>query len=175
MMAVKQHFFCYFGISNWSAARAAAADAYCKKMGYRGPAADQALLNLGSGYMNPLPDDTLVSVQGESGLYEYHKKNPENLLMPYMGNAGGFFHMFVSKGEEAVKGSPYATEKNLAFAARIPSLTEKYQCAVTNIVLGYFTTEAFPCVPLYGPLDEASIREAVRSFDIPFDKKDFEF
>ena len=165
----------YWGISNWKADRAKAADAYCKKMGYRGPAADQALLNLASKYMNPLPDDTLVYVQGESGLYDYHKENAGNQMMPYMGNASGFFHIYSAKGAEAVKDSPYATEKNLAFAAKLPALTEKYNCAVTNIVLGYFTQEEFSCVPLYGPLDQNSIVEAVKTFDIAFEKEDFIF
>ena len=125
--------------------------------------------------MNPLPDDTLVYVQGESGLYDYHRNNHENCMMPYMGNASGFFHIFAARGAEAVKDHPYATEKNLVFAAKLPELIEKYGCAVTNIVLGYFTQEQFPCVPLYGPLDEASVIEAARTFDIRFDPEDYRF
>ncbi|MGM9537073.1 MAG: aldo/keto reductase [Candidatus Onthomonas sp.] len=163
----------YFAVSNWSADRQKAADAYCKKMGYRGIVADQALLNLGAKYMNPLADDTLVYVKGD--LYDYHKENRNNLMMPYMGNCSGFFHIYAAKGEEAVKGHPYATEGNLRMARRLPELMEKYGCAVTNIVLGYFTQEAFPCVPLYGPLDEASIVEAAKTFDIRFDPQDYVF
>ena len=162
-----------FGVSNWSADRQKAADAYCQKMGYRGIVADQALLNLGAKYMNPLPDDTLVYCKGD--LYDYHKDNLNNVMMPYMGNCSGFFHIFSAKGEEAVKGHPYATEKNLEMARRLPELTAKYGCAVTNIVLGYFTQEKFPCVPLYGPMDEASIVEAAKTFDIKFDKEDYNF
>lgn len=163
----------YFGVSNWSAERQKAADEYCKKMGYRGPVADQALLNLGSKYMNPLPDDTLVYVK--DALYDYHVEQLNNMMMPYMGNASGFFHIYMAKGKAGVEGHPYATERNLVMADRIPKLTEKYNCAVTNIVLGYFTQEAFPCVPLYGPMDEASIVEAARTFDIQFDKEDYVF
>lgn len=163
----------YFGVSNWSAERQKAADEYCKKMGYRGPVADQALLNLGSKYMNPLPDDTLVYVK--DALYDYHAEQLNNMMMPYMGNASGFFHIYMAKGKAGVEGHPYATERNLVMADRIPRLTEKYNCAVTNIVLGYFTQEAFPCVPLYGPMDEASIVEAARTFDIQFDKEDYVF
>ena len=96
-------------------------------------------------------------------------------MMPYMGNCSGFFHIFAAKGEEAVKDHPYATEKNLEMARRLPELTAKYGCAVTNIVLGYFTQEKFPCVPLYGPMDEASIVEAAKTFDIKFDKEDYNF
>lgn len=163
----------YFAVSNWSADRQKAADAYCKKMGYRGIVADQALLNLGAKYMNPLPDDTLVYVKGD--LYDYHVENRDNMMMPYMGNCSGFFHIYAAKGADAVKGHPYATEKNLKMAARMDELTKKYDCAVTNIVLGYFTQEKFPCIPLYGPLDEKSIREAAATFDIKFDAEDYVF
>lgn len=163
----------YFGVSNWSAERQIAADAYCRKMGYRAAVADQALLNLGSKYMNPLEDDTLVYVK--DALYDYHKQNAANMMMPYMGNASGFFHIYAEKGVEGVKGHPYATPSNLAMAARISELVKKYNCAVTNIVLGYFSQEAFSCVPLYGPMDKNSIIEAARTFDIRFDKEDYIF
>lgn len=163
----------YFAVSNWSAERRRAAVAYCRKMGYRGPVADQALLNLGSKYMNPLPDDTLVYVKDD--LYDYYKEKLNTLMMPYMGNASGFFHIYAAKGKEAVLGHPYATERNLAMAERISGLTKKYNCAVTNIVLGYFTQEAFPCVPLYGPMNVESVIEAAKTFDIQFDKADYVF
>lgn len=163
----------YFAVSNWSAERQRAAVAYCRKMGYRGPVADQALLNLGSKYMNPLPDDTLVYVK--DALYDYHKEEPDTLMMPYMGNAGGFFHIYAAKGKEGVLGQPYATERNFVMAERVSELTKKYNCAVTNIVLGYFTQEAFPCVPLYGPMNVASVVEAAKTFDIQFDKEDYVF
>ena len=71
--------------------------------------------------------------------------------------------------------SPYATEGNLLMARRLPQLMEKYGCAVTNLVLGYFTQESFPCVPLYGPLDAASVAEAAKTFDISFDPEDYVF
>jgi aryl-alcohol dehydrogenase-like predicted oxidoreductase len=163
----------YWAISNWTAERAKAAIEYSKKMGYRGPIADQSLLNLGTKYMNPLADDTMVACKGE--LYNLHKENLDLLEMPFMGNASGFFHIFAAKGEDGVKNSPYCTEKNLTMARRAIELTKKYNCAITNVVLGYFSTEAFPCVPLYGPFNEDSIKEAAKTFDITFDKADYVF
>ena len=94
-------------------------------------------------------------------------------MMPFMGNASGFFHIFAAKGEEGVKNSPYATPKNLELARRVVEMSKKYECAITNVVLGYFSTEEFPCVPLYGPFNEDSIKEASKTFDIKFDKNDY--
>ena len=46
---------------------------------------------------------------------------------------------------------------------------------MTNIVLGYFMQEKFPCVPLYGPIDAASIVEAAKTFDIQFGPEVYDF
>ncbi|HCT92309.1 MAG TPA: aldo/keto reductase [Lachnospiraceae bacterium] len=162
----------YYGCSNWTTDRMKAADAYAKKMGYRGFAANQALLNLGSKYMNPLEDDTLVYVKEK--MYRYHDENRGNLLMPYMGVCGGFFSAYAARGEEAVKDSPYATPENLAFARRIGELQEKYHASPIQLALGYFTLQKFPCIPLYGPRDVASLEDAAGTFDIAFERGDYE-
>ncbi len=163
----------YWGVSNWSADREQAADKYCAKMGYRAPVADQALFNLGSKYMNPLEDDTLVYVKED--LYAYHRENQNNMLMPYMGIASGFFHRYAKDGPEGVRNDPYATNQNLEIARKVTELTEKYHCAVTNVVLGFFMQQPFPCVPLYGPRNPGNIIEAAKTFDIKFEKEDYIF
>ncbi len=161
----------YFGVSNWSSARIMALDACCKEKGYRGPAADEAMLNLASADANPPSDDTLTVV--DEALWAYHEAHPDNLLMPFSGNANGFFHKYAAGGENAVRDMQYATEKNLALAARFPALMEKYGCSVTNLVLGWFKTLNLPCVPLYAPIDAASVRDAAKSFSYPFDPEDY--
>lgn len=162
----------YYGCSNWEADRILEADAYCKEKGYRGFVANQALLNLGMKYMNPLPDDTLVYIQGE--LFEYHKHNLQNLAMPYMGVASGFFHLYAAGGEDAVRKSPYYTEKNVEVANRCKMLMEKYNASVSQIVLGFFTQQPFPCVPLYGPQNVAQLQDAMGVLELTFCKEDFE-
>lgn len=162
----------YYGCSNWSAARMKEADAYCAKMGYRGFVANQALLNLGAKYMNPLPDDTLCYIKGE--MYDYHKENLNVLAMPYMGIASGFFHKYDAGGEAAVKDTPYFTPGNVKVAERVEELKEKYGCTVTQCVLGFFSFEAFPCVPLYGPRNPEDIIEAAGTLDVPFEKADYD-
>ena len=158
----------YWSVANWNADRMRAADAYCKRMGWRGPVADEALMNAGSRHMKPLSDDTLVYVYGDSGLYDYHKENPGNLLIPYMGIAEGFFQKYLAGGAEAVGASSYAVPENLAFAERIPALMEKYECSVMNVILGFFTQQPMTCVPLVGPRNAETIKDACRTFEIGF-------
>ena len=169
---VKQGKIRYWAVSNWTAERQKAALAYARKMGYRGPIADQSLLNLGAKYMNPLADDTMLACKGD--IYDLHVEEKDILMMPFMGNASGFFHIYAAKGVEGVKNSPYCTPKNLQMAERVVELAKRYNCAITNVVLGYFSQEKFPCVPLYGPFNEESIKEAARTFDIKFEKADYE-
>lgn len=162
----------YYGCSNWTTPRMKEADAYCKEKGYRGFIANQCLLNLGYKYMNPLPDDTLVYVDEE--MQAYHKENAGNLLMPYMGVCSGFFHIYAAKGEEAVKNSPYYTEGNLRMAKRVLELCVHYNATVSQVVLGFFGQQEFNCAPLYGPQNVDQLEEAMKAFEIPFCKNDYD-
>ena len=162
----------YYGCSNWTTSRIKEADAYCREKGYRGFVANQALLNLGYKYMNPLDDDTLVYADGE--MQQYHRENPENLLMPYMGVCSGFFHKYMAKGADAVKDSAYYTEGNIKVAGRVKELCEKYHATVTQVVLGFFRQQDFACAPLYGPKDARQIEEAMKTYEIPFIREDFD-
>jgi len=163
----------YYGCSNWDTDRILEADAYCKARGYRGFVADQALLNAGMKYMNPLPDDTLVYMRGD--LYDYHRANPANLAMPYMGVASGFFHIYATKGAEGVASSPYRTEKNLALAKRFVEMSEKYGATITQVVLGFFFHQPFACAPLYGPLDASVVKEALATLECDFSDADYDY
>lgn len=161
----------YYGCSNWTVSRMKEADAYCRSKGYRGFAANQALLNMGYKYMNPLNDDTLVYADEE--MQTYHRDNPANLLMPYMGVCSGFFHKYISKGSDAVKDSPYYTEGNIKTAGRVKMLCEKYHATVSQVLLGFFGQQDFDCAPLYGPKNADQIEEAIKAFEIPFCRDDY--
>ena len=161
----------YYGCSNWNASRIREADAYCRENGYRSFAADQALYNLGMQYMNPMEDDTLVYLKDD--LARYHEETPENLAMPYMGVATGYFHKYIAGGERAVQGSPYHTPQNAVLARRCADLMEKYEASMTQVVLGFFMCRPFTCVPLYGTRNEKQLAEIARVEEIPFTEEDY--
>ncbi|NBK91759.1 aldo/keto reductase [bacterium 1XD21-13] len=161
----------YYGCSNWTPKRMQEADAYCARKGYRGFVADQSLFNLGMKYMNPLADDTLGYMKGQA--LQYHIDNPKNLAMPYMGNCSGFFHIFEAKGEEALRENPYYTPKNVEVAHRIRELRGKYDCSLTQVILGFFFCQPFACVPLYGSSGPERIIDACRTLEVPFTAEDY--
>lgn len=169
---VKEGKIRYYGCSNWDVERMVQADAYCKEKGYRGFVADQSLLNLGMKYMNPLADDTLGYIKGEA--FDYHIKNTGNLAMPYMANCSGFFHIYDKLGETGIQNNPYYTPENIQVAEGVKILKEKYHCSITQVVLGFFYCQPFPCVPLYGTTKVEHIVDACGTLDIPFTAEDYE-
>ncbi len=161
----------YYGCSNWSTERMEEADSYCREQGYGGFAANQALYNIGCRYMKPMADDTLAVV--DSRMADYHRRNPQNLAMPYMGLCSGFFHSLIQKGEKSVEKSEYYTEDNLKVKDQILKVMEKYHATVTQAVLGFFAVQQFVCLPLYGPRSAENMKEALDTFEIPFEKQDY--
>lgn len=168
---VRQGKIRYYGCSNWTPERMKAADTYCREKGYRGFIADQMLFNYGTKYMNPMEDDTLCVMDDK--VYAYHRENRGNLAMPYMGICSGFFHNYEKKGADAVKESPYYTEGNRQAAGRFKMLKEKYGADTTQILLGFFMVQDFPCLPLYGTGKPERLKDAAKAFSIAFEKEDF--
>ena len=121
--------------------------------------------------MKPMADDTLKTA--DEAMQAYHRTNPGNILMPYTGNCGGFFQLLETRGEDAVKNSPYFTTQNLKLAEKFKKIKENYHASMTQVVLGFFTCQDFPCVPLYAAAQPERIKSAMESFDLPFNKEDF--
>jgi aryl-alcohol dehydrogenase-like predicted oxidoreductase len=161
----------YYGCSNWSTERIQAADAYCKKMSYRGFIVNEALYNYGSDLMRDLPDKTMVRV--DDNMLEYHAKNPGNVLTPYMSLCSAFFHTLDSKGEDAVKQSPYYTEGNLDLYQSIKLLTAKYQVGITQILLGYILSRNLVMLPLISADTIEHLEEAMDTFNQDFQTSEF--
>lgn len=163
----------YYGCSNWEADRVLEADRYSRGKGFRGFAADQALLNVGTRYKRHDPQDPMVRIQGP--LYDYHVHNPQNLAIAYMSVAGGFFHQYMDRGAEALKDNPYCTSENRRVAKRCMELMEKYHASMTQVLLGFYQQLPFACAALYGPRNGAQVADAMGAMEIPFVPEDFDF
>lgn len=161
---------CY-ACSNWDTDRMLEAGVYCREKGYRGFVADQSLLNIGMKYMEDLADATMRCTRGEA--YQFHIEHPEVLEMPFSGNCNGYFQNYLSGQWERIKGSNYDTEKNREAAERIRELTHKYNCSVTQAVMGFFRYQPFACVPLYATSNPARVADVCGTLEIPFAAEDF--
>jgi aryl-alcohol dehydrogenase-like predicted oxidoreductase len=168
----KQGLIRWYGCSNWKADRMREADKYCREHGYRGFVANQSLLNLGLRYMKPMADDTMEAF--DDSMFSYHRENSGCLAMPYMGVCSGFFHFYLSGNMEAVKNSPYNTEKNLRLAKQVQELTQRRQVSVSQILLAFFALQDFDCLPLYGPQNADQLLDALQARNLSLSKADFE-
>lgn len=169
---VKEGKIRYYACSNWSAERIKSADDYSKKHQCRGFIANEVLYNLGTKNMKPPSDDSLQSMNEE--MHRYHVSNPGNLAIPYTGICGGFFSKLIEQGTEAVKDSPYYTKENVELAEVVRALALEYSVTPLQVVLGFFKTREFNCLPLYSPRNAENLKEAFGAFDIPFTKEDYE-
>ena len=167
---VKEGIIRYYACSNWTAERMKEADAYCQTHGYRGFVADQAFLNVGMKYMNPLQDDTLTYIRGD--IEAYHRANPNNLAMAYYCSASGYFHRFLKNGE--APDETYDTPQNRRVALKLQQLAAKKRTGITQVVLGFLLCQDFQCLALYGPSGSTRMEEAMQTLDVPFKKEDFE-
>lgn len=169
---VKEGKIRYYACSNFDTDRMLAAYEYCKEKGYRGFVGDQCLMNLAMKYMNEPADPTLRCIRGDN--FDYHTEHPELVAMPFFGNCAGYFHKYLSKGADAVKDMYYDTEKNRKVAENVKKLAEKYDCSLTQAVMGYFKFQPFTCVPLYGTSSPEHIIDACGTLEVPFTAEDFE-
>ena len=161
----------YYACSNFDTDRMQAAYEYCKEKGYRGFVADQCLMNLALKYMNEPADPTLRCIRGDN--FDYHAAHPGLMAMPYFSNCSGYFHKYLTKGTAAVKDMYYDTEKNRKVAEKVKALTEKYECSVTQAVMGFFRFQPFTCLPLYGTSSPEHIVDACKTLDVPFTAEDY--
>ena len=169
---VKEGKIRYYACSNFDTDRMLAAYEYCKSKGYRGFVADQCLMNLAMKYMNEPADPTLRCIRGDN--FDYHVDHPEFMAMPFFGNCAGYFHKYLAKGSDAVKDMYYDTEKNRKVAENVKKLTERYECSITQAVMGFFRFQPFSCIPLYGTSSPEHIMDACKTLDVPFSENDYE-
>jgi aryl-alcohol dehydrogenase-like predicted oxidoreductase len=146
----------YYGCSNWSAERIAAANAYADAAGYRGFIANEALYNIGSAQMKPPSDDTLALM--DEAMLAYHAAHPRCLAMPYSSLCNGFFNL-LAVNEEKAKQSPYDTAGNRELFTKITQKAQESGKTITQILLDFFYEQDIPMLPLAAPTTEAHLRE----------------
>lgn len=158
----------YYGCSNWKTSRMKEAMAYCQEKGYRGFVANQALYNIASKAMKPYPDETMVIMDEE--MLQFHQESSV-LAMPYFGLCSGFFTKLEAGLD--VTDSPYYTEENLQLAKKLNTLTKKYNCSLTQVIMGFFLVQDIPFCALAGASREAQLLDFMETLNIPFDLSDF--
>jgi len=154
----------YYACSNWSTERMQEADAYCAAHGYRGFVANQPRYNICIKYAYPHRDKTMLDCKPE--MYEYHRNNPKNLLVPYQSLCFGYIHKMYNIGRDACTYYPYNTPENMRIVKEIiGGIVEKRGVSVTEAALGFFYTRDIPCMPLASGTKISQIEEICASMN----------
>ena len=161
----------YYACSNWTVGRMREADAYCRKMGYRGFVLNEALYNYGSDDMKPMADPTLAVAGGE--MLAYHRGNPSSVLTAYTSMCSGFFSRLEREGREAVAGSPYFTEGNLKRFRRLQEIAGDHGATVSEALLGFVLTRRPRMIALAGAGSLAHLKEIMETFRFDFREEEY--
>lgn len=147
-----------WGVSNWSAARVAAALEYARTTGQAPPVAVQNFWNLGSRHHKPFSpqfrmvamDDALLALHTRTGL----------AAVPYSSQANGFFSKW-AEGDGAARAKAesmsYACPANFRVAEAAAALARRHGVPINAVVLAWLIQHPFPVVPLVGCHDVAQL------------------
>jgi aryl-alcohol dehydrogenase-like predicted oxidoreductase len=140
----------FYGCSNWKPQRIRQAQVYAAETNAMGFVANQALWNLGSANMKPLPDRTLVRFDADAA--NLHRESGI-AAVPYSSQAGGFFSKLLAMPESKwaeLLDNPYYTKGNLQVARVIDSIAGETGTNATAVVLSYLLSQPAVTVPVVG-------------------------
>lgn len=141
----------YFGVSNWSQPRLAAANAYAKKAAKRGFVASQPQWSLAT----PNWPDPKEDIDGRTFTavdLAWHTESGV-AVMPYSATAHGYF-----SGRD---GKAFATLVNQARRQRAMQLATELGATPTQIALAWLRGHPFPVIPIIGSGNINHVREAL--------------
>ena len=149
----------YYGASNYTAARLAAADAYAEKQGYTGFSAVSNLYSAAVRVPESVSDPTLVLTRERELAYHEASGKP---LIPYEATARGYF----AKLAAGVPLSPaiaasYDCGENRAVYEKICALAEERACSVQTAALLAARQAPFPVLPLTGVRDRVQLADVL--------------
>ena len=155
----------YLGCSNWRAPRIRAANAYAAEHGLAGFVADQMLWNLAVVDFAAVADKTVAMMDAD--LRQLHTET-ELAAVPYSSQAGGLFHKMarsaLDRMNTGIRGM-YRSPENIERFKRVQRLAQETGLSITQIVLGYLTSQPFVTVPIVGCKTLAHLEDSLSAVD----------
>jgi len=151
-----------FGVSNWSLARIAAANAYAQAKGLRGIAAVSNNFSLARMVEAPW-GGCVASSDAESRAWFADTQLP---LMPWSSQAQGFFAF--SEAPEWTWSRCWSSDDNYQRLARAKELAAQKGVTPINIALAYVLHQPFPTFPLVGPMTPTEVRTLMPALSVTF-------
>ncbi len=156
----------YFGCSNWQAARIRQAQAYAAEHGLQGFHGDQMRWSLAVIDRAAIADDTIVAMNDD--LRQLHLESGLAAI-PYTSQANGLFQKMAAGTAERMNPSQqavYASPQNQERLRRVLALAQELSLSVTQIVLGYLTSQPFVTVPIVGCQSPQQLADSAAAGDV---------
>lgn len=154
---------CY-GVSNWTAARIEAFNAYAQAHGIDPIAASQPMWSLASVNADKLPDPTLVPMEDE--MYFFHLRTGLPAV-PYSSQAGGYFSKLDADPSAFGRLVLYEREENFKKLERVKEYSKAYGVSINQITLLYLLSQPFPVIPIVGCRTKDQLSDSLKALDLP--------
>jgi aryl-alcohol dehydrogenase-like predicted oxidoreductase len=154
------------GASNWTAARLAAANAYARKSGQLGFAANQPCWSLGCQAAKPAKDPGLVRF--DAAAYRFHRQSGLAVI-PFTSQARGFFSKLAlprARQPAKLRQDDYFVPANVATAKLVWQIARTRGVKPSAIVLAYVWSRPFPVVPIIGCRTFAQLEECIAAVPV---------
>lgn len=161
----------YIGCSNWRAERIAQANDYAAAHGLKGFVANQMLWSLAAVNPDGIPDKTLVWM--DEGLRDYHQQTGMAAI-PYSSQANGLFSK-MAQGRLPATAGMYWTDENQKRLLRIQELAGQLGLTITQVVLGYLTSQPFCTVPIVGCHTYSQLADSLSAADVHLTQEQLQF
>lgn len=153
----------WFGASNWTGDRIAAAQAHARSRGHPGFVALQPFWGLAR------PNDAAASAQGYNLHYEgrFEALHAAGLpMIPYAGQSRGFFAKLDAGGEDGLTpglAAMYLNDVNRARLRVARTLAARHGASVNDVALAYLLCQPHRTIPIVGARMPEQLGEAVRA------------
>jgi aryl-alcohol dehydrogenase-like predicted oxidoreductase len=146
----------YFGASNWTAARIAAANDYAAAHGLMGFVISEPQWSLA--YRNSGGDATLGFLSADDHAWHSRSGMP---VMPYSSTAGGYF----ATGGRS-HSAQYDNEISRGRLARAQQLAAELGCTPGQVALAYLKHQPFPVIPILGTTKRRHLEDAIGALQV---------
>ena len=156
----------WFGASNWRTERLREAQAHAQAHGLAGFVADQVLWNAAVLAGPPYGDPTTGWMDAER--FRFHQETGMAVLA-YQSQAYGLFHRMAAGTLDAMNPGFrgfYKLEESARRFAGIRAVMAGIGLSVTQVVLGYLSSQPFPTVPIVGCRSVAQLRDSLSARDV---------
>jgi aryl-alcohol dehydrogenase-like predicted oxidoreductase len=159
----------YFGCSNWKLYRIYEAMQYAGQHGIDCFVGNQLLWSLAKVNPDPFDDKTLVFM--DDACYELHKET-QLAAIPYTSQANGFFEKLDQEKDVPLKQQlkkVFYNDENIKRLERVKEIALDLSKSITEIVLGYLTSQPFTTIPVIGCSNADQLTRSLKAGDLILD------